>query len=486
MSEWHLRIQGRVMGPYTLAQLREMRERGQLQAFHEVSTDCAHWAVAGNFDEIFPRNEYINRSPIPPVPAKSPVGQAMPPLAQTPKKSGSLPIILLVGGVLSLIAVLAIVVVVLAVVARRDSILGNSSAVADSPPTDPNRRVRVLAMDREPANQSTSRAGTEERPAPPAPSNSGGDDSSKPRSVSGGDAAPAPADPGGEGRSPPSEKPDVIDFNAQTDPVQRHRMIKNAVGLVICGLSVTRRDGSKVEIAQSSGTCFAVAADGLLITNRHVIEEMEELKKSSSRRKLEKETGATIKPTVWVFFSRTDKHVAEVQFKSENYDLAVLKIDRPCTNYFALSRKKVADVVPDLSVTACGFPGMQRDIVKVANGNDIQSPRGPVEKQFPNEAFSPNQETGKVTTEPYSYAVSKIAAPFTLHRDPICIQHTADIYHGNSGGPLLLTDGTVVGINTYGFTARNKDGESKKVNLSIALPQIENEIDEHVPAIVWK
>jgi S1-C subfamily serine protease len=404
MDNWFVRVRGRVLGPFGFAQLLDMRDKGQLLSFHEVSTDRASWQTAGSVDSLFPQKTITTQPPPPPPGPQGNWSQSKQVISRpAAKKSSSLLLFLIVGGAVGLIGLLAVVVVVL---------------------------VFVLG--------------------------------------------------GNRNGSPVVNREGVIQFTSDTDPAERHKAIRNSVGLVICGLHVIRHDGSQVEIAESSGSGFVVNPEGYLLTNRHVVEETDNKTRSSDIRKMEKEFGATITPTVWVFFSRTDKFAAEIRYISENYDLAVLKIERKNPFCFAMSKKKLEELVPDLSVTACGFPGMQRDIVKVATGKDLKASNGPVEGQFPEESFSPNQEAGKITTEPYEYKGSGRL------RDPKVIQHTADIFHGNSGGPLLLPDGTVIGINTYGFTAKNNQGESKKVNLSITLPQIHDEINRYVPGVEWR
>src|SRR5579883_641283 len=55
MSEKRLyvRVRGRVIGPFSLAQLKALRERGQFHRFHEVSEDRKRWVSATTLDELF-------------------------------------------------------------------------------------------------------------------------------------------------------------------------------------------------------------------------------------------------------------------------------------------------------------------------------------------------------------------------------------------------------------------------------------------------
>jgi hypothetical protein len=50
---WFLRARGRVLGPFTRAQLESMRDRGQLSQFHEVSRDRRAWISAAQVPEFF-------------------------------------------------------------------------------------------------------------------------------------------------------------------------------------------------------------------------------------------------------------------------------------------------------------------------------------------------------------------------------------------------------------------------------------------------
>lgn len=56
MSEQRLfvRVRGRVIGPFSLAQLKALRERGQFHRFHEVSEDRRLWASAATLEDLFP------------------------------------------------------------------------------------------------------------------------------------------------------------------------------------------------------------------------------------------------------------------------------------------------------------------------------------------------------------------------------------------------------------------------------------------------
>ncbi len=53
-KRYYVRSRGKVMGPFGLAQLRSLRDRGQFRAFHEVSEDRLTWSSAGSLTELFP------------------------------------------------------------------------------------------------------------------------------------------------------------------------------------------------------------------------------------------------------------------------------------------------------------------------------------------------------------------------------------------------------------------------------------------------
>lgn len=49
----YVRAKGRVLGPFTLAQLKTLRDRGQLRRFHEVSEDRSAWRPASTLAQLF-------------------------------------------------------------------------------------------------------------------------------------------------------------------------------------------------------------------------------------------------------------------------------------------------------------------------------------------------------------------------------------------------------------------------------------------------
>jgi hypothetical protein len=56
-SRWYLRVRGKIHGPFTLEGLKNLRDRGQLGAAHEVSQDRRSWAPASAVQELFPPPE---------------------------------------------------------------------------------------------------------------------------------------------------------------------------------------------------------------------------------------------------------------------------------------------------------------------------------------------------------------------------------------------------------------------------------------------
>lgn len=50
---WYVRSKGRILGPFSWAQLESLRDRGQLARFHEVSQDRQAWMAAAGLFQLF-------------------------------------------------------------------------------------------------------------------------------------------------------------------------------------------------------------------------------------------------------------------------------------------------------------------------------------------------------------------------------------------------------------------------------------------------
>ncbi len=155
----------------------------------------------------------------------------------------------------------------------------------------------------------------------------------------------------------------------------------------------------------STGSGFFIDDEGTVVTNYHVIDGAENI-------------------TVEMYGGGVYQISSIVDFY-EMYDLAVLKIDYSGNDYLELS-----DAAPKTGEEA------------YAAG----SPLGFLDNTFSNGIVSNS---------------SRMVG--AIH----CIQTTAAISNGNSGGPLVNADGEVIGINSYGYTA----GEN--LNLAIKVDELD-------------
>jgi S1-C subfamily serine protease len=263
--------------------------------------------------------------------------------------------------------------------------------------------------------------------------------------------------------------------------VDQEKELAQAVGWVITGNTLTRPDGTEIDLPAGLGSCFAVSPDGYLLTNEHVVRETWADLHSPQRRqaieRLARELGVTAEPRVWVFF-RGEKYIARIVHVSEQYDFAVLKVERRDMPFFRLA---AADTPPrGTKVVACGFPGATRVAL---------SPEEMLNEKFRDERIRLAVKTGKrVRVEDairksdfeFDQTAGTVTRPVTEESGRKWIQHDATIHPGNSGGPLVTEDGTVVGINTL------KSTQAAGIQWSLSLPQLRREIDAHVPAVVWK
>lgn len=266
--------------------------------------------------------------------------------------------------------------------------------------------------------------------------------------------------------------------NVITDINQDDKMVQT-VGWVITGRKVTLPDGVEIEEPMSGGSCFAISADGYLLTNKHVVKNTWELLNVPARKKAIEEwakaRSVAAIPMVWVFFGRNESYRAQIIHVSPDYDIAILKIERVNVSFFRISTLDCPQ--RGTKVVAFGFPGVTRDPLTEGEERFFRQERVNLAIQagkrvrigdhFDPTDFEFNRTNGTVT-RPVETNESK------------WIQHEATIHHGNSGGPLLSEDGLVVGINTLGNT------KTHGVYRALSMPQLRKEIERHVAKTIWR
>ncbi|HCS51629.1 GYF domain-containing protein [Rubinisphaera sp.] len=260
--------------------------------------------------------------------------------------------------------------------------------------------------------------------------------------------------------------------------------VGQAIGMVVCYAEILRKTGERHERPFGHGTCFMVTRDGYAITNRHVVKSHQEWVDASDEGRIIKlvETNTIpedidpqllsqetrvifneiVKEKTPELISKITAHLnvyfdgkaypAEVKYISKKYDMAVLKIENPPTQktYFSLSSQH--EPPQSTPVIALGYPGVSQmavtddeaallssksnksNFAEILFGNDDHM------TSFKSSAFDFVQTPGEVSV------VQKEAG------DVYNVQHTAAIRQGNSGGPLVYrkgnSAGTVIGINT--------------------------------------
>lgn len=297
---------------------------------------------------------------------------------------------------------------------------------------------------------------------------------------------------------PQTNKP-TLSKKGPVASVSDKTQVEEAVGRVQLIRKFSFANGSVIELPDGHGTGFSVTSTGYILTNRHVVESYSPVQK---QRSMPTKSGSQVSFTEgWsiILFIKKLRFEAQLVHSSNRYDLAILKVNSPkAMPYFCLSTSETPSPLDD--VVAIGFPGVasrptefeaagmgakfDSEVVKALSEKCTVS----VESQLPESSFDYSAVPG---------AVNKVSrdskGPFVFHN--------ANIFGGNSGGPLVSKQNAVVlGINTLiqrdisVKQVTNSQGGTNVIaindgnlNQAYLTNTFRNELQQHIPdALVWK
>lgn len=250
--------------------------------------------------------------------------------------------------------------------------------------------------------------------------------------------------PHGSGAAAASQKAPVVTLDTMQD----------RVGRVILVVRLIDERGTKHRIPASTGSAFAVTTDGVMLTNKHVVELSEEEKTSLA--------ALGVKVVGWdllVAFGSapTSWRPAKIEIMSPYRDVAAIRVDRQFGTPFVFAQERSQGE----EVRTWGFPSASEEI-----GNEMNS-----EAEIERYQHLKSKLKGERPLEIADFLGSAgfdlittrgIISAIRSGEVGEYIQTDATVHPGNSGGPLLNTKGEVIGI----VSARHTKAEGTAVVLS--------------------
>ena len=150
-------------------------------------------------------------------------------------------------------------------------------------------------------------------------------------------------------------------------------------------------------------------------------------------------------------------------------DYAVIQAERKVPGRVALPLLWTDEVKDASTVWAIGYPGSGDDLYNNSQVQDLdENYTGEIEDDYNYEADVEGSQLTKGSIA--SRGSSRVFAGTYV------LTHTAQINHGNSGGPLVTDDGRVIGINTYGRNVEENTGiaeYSQSVYIDYAMDRLD-------------
>lgn len=164
--------------------------------------------------------------------------------------------------------------------------------------------------------------------------------------------------------------------------------------------------------------------DQYLVTNHHVISDFLDYGGGELVSLNVDNTQITGRAKIYVYFDSTDFEEAYIVGYDEVKDIAVIRLDYPTSKRTPLTLRAPSEEMVGSTIYAVGYPGLAENILASATTtwgkNDSTVTSGTISRLF--------TQSG------------------TGQRN---IQIDCDIKHGNSGGPVVDSDGAVVGVATW-------------------------------------
>lgn len=250
------------------------------------------------------------------------------------------------------------------------------------------------------------------------------------------------------------------------DLTQLYRRMQNVTGKIVVRVHFVRKGGGVLKFPVASGTGFVVARDGLLLTNRHVVDAGPKIKA-----RFPESVGwdlVVILPT-----SISKPIEGRVEHLSAYVDLATVRVQHEFSDALAFR----AAPTPGKRVYAFGYPGIAEDLTKELNELDEKRQEQLLTKKIEADEEPDVLDFGSARSMELVITGGVVSAVRATEKG-VMVQTDAAVHQGNSGGPLVTEEGEVVAMVTMGAST------VESTNFCLAAESVFSELSK-VAGIRW-